>query len=48
MLLDILQTDDSYIDVDTVIVKMKKSSSCPLLSFHFILQFHSNIVLVFK
>ena len=36
MLLDILQTDDSYIDVDTVIVKMKKSSSCPLLSFHFI------------
>ena len=24
MLLDILQTEDSYIDVDTIIVKMKK------------------------
>ena len=24
MLLDILETEDSYIDVDTIIVKMKK------------------------
>ena len=35
MLLDILQTEDSCIDVDTIIVKMKKSSSCPLFSFYF-------------
>ena len=36
MLLDILQTEDSYIDVDTIIVKRKKSTSCPLFSFYFI------------
>ena len=35
MLLDILQTEDSCFDVDTIIVKMKKSSSCPLFSFYF-------------
>ena len=44
MLLDILQTEDSYIDVDTIIVKIL------VLYFHFILflKFHFNIVLVFK
>ena len=36
MLLDILQTEDSYIDVDTIIVKMKKYFSCPLFLFYFI------------
>ena len=37
MLLDILETEDSYIDVDTIIVKM---------NFHFILflKFHFNIL----
>ena len=34
MLLDILQTEDYYLDVDTIIVKMKKVI---LLSFIFIL-----------
>ena len=33
MLLDILETEDSYVDVDTIIVKMKKVI---LLSFIFI------------
>ena len=47
MLLDILETEDSYVDVDTIIVKMKKVI---LLSFIFILflKFHFNIVLAFK
>ena len=36
MLLDILETEDSYIDVDTIIVKMKKYFSCPLVSFYLI------------
>ena len=35
MLLNILQTEGSYIDVDTIIVKMKKQFSCPLFSFYF-------------
>ena len=47
MLLDILETEDSYVDVDTIIVKMKKVI---LLSFIFILflKFHFNIVVAFK
>ena len=35
MLLAILQIKDSYIDVDTIIVKMKKQFSFPLFSFYF-------------
>ena len=37
MLLDILETEDSYIDVDTIIVKWKSNSL--VLYFHFILFF---------
>ena len=33
MLLNILQTEGSYIDVDTSFVKMKTQFSCPLFSF---------------
>jgi len=36
MLLDILELEDSYIDVDTIIVKMKNWFSCPLFVFYFI------------
>ena len=45
MLPDILETEDSYIDVDTIIVE-----KVILLSFVFIsfLKFHFNIVLAFK
>ena len=44
MLLDILETKDSYIDVDTIIVKMKKWFSCPLLSFYFIFKISTLIL----
>ena len=36
MQLDILETEDSYIDVDTIILKIKKELSCHLFSFYFI------------
>ena len=49
-LLDVLQTEDSYIDVDTIIVKMKKWLKYLLsfIFFYFIFKIHSNIFLVFK
>ena len=48
MQLDILETEDSCIDVDTIILKIK--SNHLLIYFHFILflKFHFNIALAFK